>query len=273
MIEVILTRSKFNYNVASSGDGGGIYIESYNNQMVIAGCEIDHNSAITGGGLNIVSNNLNFAILDYDSYNNFQIVQSEHPYESFCPKEENQPFVIINATIQIVNTTGFILIFNHLTKIGNQDIFNIYDNNINRNLIYQYEGTEFPGVELPSVSITGDSFYYEFTGPMDEASCSYVQTHYSADIYGIVMYVYPIYVNPEYKTMITNNYASNNGGGIYGYDYNLFFITINSIISNNNAKNGGGVYFVNSNIGLTFEQVQFQNNTAADGGGLYLFTR
>lgn len=295
MAEVIITNTKLKYNLARR-NGGGIYVGSNNNQMIIAGCEINHNSAQYGGGLSLTSNNLNFAILDYDSYMYYQVIQSEHPYESFCPSAIglNGPYVIISGTVKVdgtnyyfilfyyfinlylynyllfIESIGFILIFNELTKTGPQDTMTIYDNDLNRNILYQFSVTTFPGINLPSITVSASSFYYEFSGP---AVCVYTEPTKANNIYGIEMYVYPIYSNPEKKTMITNNYANNNGGGIYGYDYNLFFITINAIISNNHANNGGGVYFVNSNAGLTFEHVLIQNNTANDGGGLYLFTR
>ena len=76
------------------------------------------------------------------------------------------------------------------------------------------------------------------------------------------------------RTEITNNISNGNAGGIWSADNNdLFFITHSQIFNNEAMHNGGGIWMDNSSFDLN--HVEIRDNTAlgnevGSGGGIYL---
>jgi predicted outer membrane repeat protein len=205
--------------------------------------------------------NPNIFLIDLDSYNSFNIIQTEHPYESAKP-----PYNIIDGSIYDPDAVEFILIFDSQTNLYFNDMLYIY--NIQGDLIYQ-KNSNWPGISLPSLRIPGPGFTYN----VSPVSSTYTPTSTSDNYYGIKLYVIPVYNDSMVPNIFNNNYASQ-GSAIFMNTINNFPAVLNTLINNNIAQfEGSGIYLGNSNTGITFQQVSFDSNIAGiDGGGFYLST-
>ena len=70
------------------------------------------------------------------------------------------------------------------------------------------------------------------------------------------------------SVVISDNTATNDGGGLYLYEYATFTIN-DGTISGNKATHGGGAAFNTSPRGLTINGGTITGNTANNGGGIY----
>ena len=69
---------------------------------------------------------------------------------------------------------------------------------------------------------------------------------------------------------ISNNSASNSGGGVYSYSYNTVILKRGYIINNRAGVSGGGVYVSTAPYNITLENALVTGNTASImGGGIW----
>lgn len=73
-----------------------------------------------------------------------------------------------------------------------------------------------------------------------------------------------------YNVTISNNTASQDGGGVYAGSSVYTHLNSSSIINNTATRNGGGVYFETaSQDNFIHENTNISNNSATAGGGIY----
>jgi len=159
-----------------------------------------------------------------------------HPYQSAFP-DENGVYIIMSQTVTASSTdiAGFLLNFNENSNINSLDKLYIYTDSSKTELIYSTNKL-YPGSNIPSMRITGSTFYVEFTGN----SRSYYPTTYGQDYYGYTLYAYPItHEHTSDRTLFTNNTAGGKGGAVFLYYNNLFPVFLNIDFMNNHAQNGG----------------------------------
>ncbi|MGH8091272.1 MAG: choice-of-anchor Q domain-containing protein [Rudaea sp.] len=71
--------------------------------------------------------------------------------------------------------------------------------------------------------------------------------------------------------IVTGNYASDSGGGIYiGGDYSVLTVSNSTISSNSAAYAGGGVATFNGGAAVTIQQSSLSGNSAKYGGGIFV---
>lgn len=128
---------------------------------------------MSGGGIYVYASNNNLAIIDSKCYYYRQIHQSNHPYSSGYPISQNKPYVIYKSSINISSAIEIVLLFDSLTNIRSTlDSINIYDNDIDRNLIETYTDA-YPGIHLAPATLP-PIIYIEFHGP-DNSNTPYVK--------------------------------------------------------------------------------------------------
>lgn len=148
----------------------------------------------------------NYAVLiDKRGFNTYRIVESSHPYQT-APPTFGVAFVILSETVDGGDDcVAWDLHFDEATETYFTDIVTIYDDNVNRAVIFS-AGTDWPGTNLPSMRVARSSFYIEFTGP---TSYQYVTAAMSMALYGFKMYCAPVYANYTVadRTVIRGNSA------------------------------------------------------------------
>ena len=248
-------------------------LSQYNNtDLVLAGCRFTNNlCGDMGGGAYVVSQHEQFLVIDADGYSSSVVLQSEHPYESGYPVG-GSPFVVFSRVVEVDAAASFVLNFDPQTRINSElDTLSIYDTAAKSNLLYSTSGGSlvWPGVDVPSLMVSGSSVYVEFTGPS-----TYESTAYPDDFYGFKLYVYPVMKSPSKMSVVESNSAVNNfGGGIVVYSGNPFPVIINTKITGNIAKNAGALFFRDTNYGASLVQVELSsNNVLYDGAGVVVYT-
>lgn len=263
--------SRFNDNVALQS-GGGLLSQHNNTDLVLAGCQLMNNiCGEMGGGAYVVSQHEQFLVIDGEGYSNSAVLQSEHPYESGYPVG-GSPFVAFSQLVEVDAAASFVLNFDPQTRInGELDTLSVYDSNAKTNLLFSTSGdnTALPGVDVPSLMVSGSTVYVELTGPS-----TYESTTYPDDFYGFKLYVYPVLKHPTRMSSVEHNSATNNfGGGIVLYSGNPFAVVINVLINGNTAKNAGALFFRDTNFGASLVQVGlYSNNALYDGAGVVVYT-
>ena len=149
------------------------------------------------------SGNNDAVIIDKRGYDYYTVIESEHPYQSGMPVDGVQHVILSETVDGGEECIAWNLHFDFQTETYFTDGFYIYDNNVNRNVIF-YAGTDWPGTTLPSLRIASSSFYVEFIGP---SSTQYPPASYSMGLYGVKLYCAPVYSNTNSETILIKNNA------------------------------------------------------------------
>lgn len=265
--QIRILRSIFEQNsasIVSYGKGGAIYIASRVSDVIIAGCDINDNYAsTTGGGLFVRDDSSYVALLDYEGYEQFRIVQTPHPYVSGYPVN-GKPYVIFNETINVPSASGFVVVFDDLTNVFVTDTLYIYTFDSDDNAVQSYSSQDsgYPGKDSPPLFLLGTKIQFLMVGPSDGSSSL-------LDSYGFLAALYSIIADPSQPTIFRRNQAYERGGGMY-----MYFELNNLVLSNvhfldNVAQTGdaGGLSTQLANVGLSMWQVLFEGNQAKGNGG------
>jgi hypothetical protein len=269
-----IVHCKFIQNDAYT-NGGGLYLGKNNTQFMIAGTQFIKNTASEdGGGMYVLQDNYQLAIMDGDAFNDFQILETSHPYVTHFP--DSGPDIIFNKSVLAIGATGFLLNFDSDSFIDGLSTLTIYDNT-NKNFIYWSSATidqdtgssVWPGKDGPPLQLTGNSYFIEFVGPT--SSDFLLQSGY----YGFKLYSYPITSNAYFPSVFHSNQGSGIAGALFMFYANMFSVVINTLVINNTVweGNGGGIFLQVGNGGNSFVQVMIEDNTAKlNGGGIALLS-
>ena len=165
----------------------------------------------------------------------------------------------------------FIVNFDEESNVYFNDKFYIFDNDVDRNILFHTGSNIFPGSSIPSMEIPGPTFYVEFQGP---SSTAFAPTTLEMNTYGVKMYVIPVISDPAPSsvTIFHKNSAGNRGGAMLLTFANSFpIITAVKFDTNKATFGGGAIYMTNANKGVVYHRVDFTFNEAGgDGGAIYL---
>jgi hypothetical protein len=214
----------------------------------------------------------NLVIIDTGGFEASSTIESPHPYESFSPSG-GEPHIIFSGEVDVIGASNFIVNFDVESYIHDNDMFYIFDNAIDRNVLFNLTGNDqFPGVTVPSLDIPGPSLYVEFQGPNSTAA---LPTTLATGAYGVKLYVSPVMEAPppSTRTLFQANTAADRGGGMFLATANPFSMMINARMESNRAAFGGGaVYMNNGNEGVVFYHVYFVSNEAGGHGGAIYYS-
>ncbi|MBN2172969.1 MAG: right-handed parallel beta-helix repeat-containing protein [Bacteroidales bacterium] len=271
-----------------SGAGGGIYSDWYSNIMF--------------DSINRCNIYLNYAQSGYDLYSENYIEVIVDTFTVLYPTElqaypfGNFSFDILNGKIEQVDGDLFVSPEGSNDNSGltpQEPLKNIWfaylkilPNTSHAHTIHLLEGTYspssngevFPLFSLDYINISGVSsgqVILDAEGLSNVFSFSFNSNTIIANITitgGTAYNGGGIYLNNSsilFKNSdITNNEASDRGGGIYISGYSSPSIFENVKIYNNTASSGGGI-FLDNNVNPKFKNVSIINNFAETGGGIY----
>ncbi len=215
------------------GLGGGLYTTGEITDLLITNSTFERNSSANGGGLYLRSGNQNVTLINVNIYNN------------------------------TCTTSGSGL------EMVNSGVLNIYGGKIaynQKNGICQHSGTvNIIDADIFENKVAG---IYQRGGEMTIKD-SKIYNNEGTEAGGI----YSVYANTILSlesVLITGNYSTSKGGGLYknGGELNMK----DCVISHNETTgSGGGLAIMNGITGLNISNCEFSDNTAASsGGGLYL---
>ena len=236
--EIVFLLSSIINNTASVSTGGGIGLSTSNPNFILAGTVLSNNTAITGGAaVYMKQSHVLFTAIDADGYNNRYILQTTHPYASGYPTG-GSPYVIFSQVIAMTNVLGYNLCFDAATNMNLIiDTLNIYTSVSADILIFSTKIGGLPGINMPCIFISYESFYIQFIG---SPSYDDIPTAPSNNYYGFLMYIYPVIINPIHPTIFEyNTVTDGSGGGMYLYSSNNFALMINTYFNYNSASSGG----------------------------------
>jgi hypothetical protein len=139
-----ILESTFDSNFADQGAGATFFGD--NSRVVVAGSTFSANEASgNGGGVFVTSEHENFLVTDMNTFAGLQTLETEHPYEaeSYDTVTSTRD-VIYSSTMTIYGATELLLVFDLQTVFRNS--LSIYDNSVDRNLLYKSNGAGIAGL-------------------------------------------------------------------------------------------------------------------------------
>lgn len=261
-------------NCVAKTDGGGLASYSGNIGMVVAGTAFNNNTASkNGGGIWSGDANTELVIIDYTGYKETALLQSNHPYSSGYPTG-SVPFPIFEQFVSVPGATSFVINFDENTAISPKDTLNIYTNASMTELLFTSHGIGWPGVTVPSLIVTGSSFFLAFTGAN---SFDIDPTTAEAGYFGFKCSAFPVMASTtdsgtsDHGIFFGNEAMS--GGGVYMYSNSPFPVIVSTDFIGNYAQTGGALFLRNGIDGLTLVSSSFTRNGALfDGGAMVVYT-
>lgn len=262
----LLLDSRLEGNVANRG--GGMYSFYSTDYLTVAGTEFTNNVAVTsGGGVFLNKDHRSTVIMNSDSYMDYKVYESSHPYISTAV----QPYsnVLYSSNYTAADVDGLVLIFDILTALWTSDSFVIYKDYTMQKVLFANTGPNgWPGVDLPPLKVITTSLYIVIYGPISSLVIS-------TGFYGFKVSIIPFKneINQSTRSIFDGNSAGSGGGaGLFYFQSSSVFLT-DTIFKRNSARNGGALYFDSITSGILFQSIEFVGNTAvSDGGGLYYQT-
>lgn len=137
--DFLVTYGNFTGNMAAQGGGVGLTLGSVR-PAIVSSSFTDNVAYEEGGGIYAQSNHEGLKVIDSNAYWSMTTVESDHPYYSedavIDPGGQSATQqVIMSETVTIYDAEELILYFDLLTSFV--DTLNIYDNSIDRNLLWR----------------------------------------------------------------------------------------------------------------------------------------
>ncbi|MDL2271188.1 DUF11 domain-containing protein, partial [Methanobrevibacter sp. OttesenSCG-928-I08] len=236
----IIGNNSISYNIA--GTGGGI--ENGGNYFTINGNNsISYNVAGTGGGIYNGGNNIR---------GNYFLIQGSNLIEN--NKASINGGGIFNRNSNNFTISGNNMIFNNTASNSGGGIFNDFYFSVADDERYYFSYAE-------NFTITGNN---QIISNNATFGGGIYNNAYSGDQYGARFFT----INNG--NIITNNTASNVGGGICNNRGDYFIISGENNINNNSATDGGAIYnYEGLNFTIFGENNFILNNVKRDGGAIY----
>lgn len=183
------------------------------------------------------SQNSYAVLIDQRGFDAYRVVESEHPYVSAFPTD-GVAYIIVSETVDGgEDCLAWNLHFDADTETYFTDRVTIYDDNVNRNVIFS-AGTDWPGTNLPSLRVARSSFYVEFAGP---TTSQFEPATINMNLYGFKLYCAPVYAQAvntvaaavstaTERTVIQGNFAPSRYL-IAGATREVFMIILNCFLS------------------------------------------
>lgn len=255
--DFVLENSDIIGNIASVGgsssDGGGVYVDTYNERVVIKGCLLSDNVAsFEGGGIYLNLYNNNLTISDSVIVNNMAVSGGGGAF-----------IFSFNENITITNVT---FSMNSALTVGG-GLF-IHTENSNMKILDSFFNNNTSGDHGGGFAMSQDNFNVDFVN---------VEVKFN-DARGVGGGGYLWQKNDFvsfHNCLFMGNTAFFDGGGLYAYRYNNFITLVQSQFNANQAlsDDGGGVFIKYTNNYMFMSGCRFYNNSAETGGGAVIIRR
>ncbi len=249
---LIISNSIINSNIATNGNGGGIYSLSSSPSITVTNSTMKWNNAANdGGGIYCFSNssswgNFPSVVIDSSDISDNTTINSGGGIYCFG---SSQSIVTISNSILNANISGAQGGGIYTAKLT------LSNSTISNNITNYGGGINGVYVSTTNSTISNNTALYQGGGIYSENPASFSSPYISLD-----------------NSTLNGNVASNNGGGIYTRSSNAPITVTHSTINGNISTNGsgGGIYSLGPPITVTNSTISGNDAVNGLGGGIWL---